>query len=194
MSDVAIAIAAASRAVADEGLAYALVGGFAVSARTEPRFTRDVDLAVAVVDDGQAEALVRRFVADGHGLLATVEQEAVERLATARIRLHEGGLLDLLFASSGIEPEVVAGAETLEVLPETLVPVASVGHLIALKLLSRGDHRPNDQADLIALLDASTATDRSTAERSVALIEQRGFARGRDLRSALRTAIAGKTA
>lgn len=35
--------------VADElGLRCALVGGFAVSVRTEPRFTQDVDLAAAV--------------------------------------------------------------------------------------------------------------------------------------------------
>jgi hypothetical protein len=38
--------------------AWALVGGLAVSVRTEPRFTRDVDLAVAVFDDNEAEALI----------------------------------------------------------------------------------------------------------------------------------------
>lgn len=30
---------------------WALVGGLAVSARAEPRFTRDIDLAVVVEDD-----------------------------------------------------------------------------------------------------------------------------------------------
>ena len=34
--------------------AFALIGGLAVSARTEPRFTRDADLAVAVESDAQA--------------------------------------------------------------------------------------------------------------------------------------------
>ena len=33
----------------------ALVGGIAVSTRTEPRFTRDLDFAVAVADDAAAE-------------------------------------------------------------------------------------------------------------------------------------------
>jgi hypothetical protein len=37
------------------GLAYALVGGFAVSIRAEPRFTRDIDLVVAVTDDVDLE-------------------------------------------------------------------------------------------------------------------------------------------
>ena len=33
------------------GVGFALVGGLAVSARTEPRFTRDLDFAIAVADD-----------------------------------------------------------------------------------------------------------------------------------------------
>jgi len=38
---------------------FALVGGLAVSARTEPRFTRDADIAVAVASDAEAEGLTR---------------------------------------------------------------------------------------------------------------------------------------
>jgi hypothetical protein len=40
------------------GRRFALVGGLAVSARTEPRLTRDADLAVLVADDRDAEVLV----------------------------------------------------------------------------------------------------------------------------------------
>jgi hypothetical protein len=36
----------------------ALVGGLAVSVRAEVRFTRDVDIAVRVASDAEAEALV----------------------------------------------------------------------------------------------------------------------------------------
>ncbi len=36
-------------------VSFALVGGLAVSARTEPRFTRDADLAVALTSDAEAE-------------------------------------------------------------------------------------------------------------------------------------------
>jgi hypothetical protein len=49
--------------------------------------------------------------------------------------------IDLLFGSSGIEDQVVALAGPLEVLPGFVVPVAAVGHLIALKLLARDDAR-----------------------------------------------------
>jgi hypothetical protein len=50
--------AALRRAAEDldrSGRPWALVGGFAVSARAEPRFTRDVDIAVMVDGDRAAE-------------------------------------------------------------------------------------------------------------------------------------------
>ena len=55
------------RIVADltaERVRCALVGGIAMGARTEPRFTRDVDLAVAVNDDSEAERIVRALLAE----------------------------------------------------------------------------------------------------------------------------------
>jgi len=48
-------------------------------------------------------------------------------------------VIDLLFASSGIEPEVVADAEPIELLPDLTMGVARTGHLLALKVLSRDD-------------------------------------------------------
>jgi predicted nucleotidyltransferase len=67
---------------------------------------------------------------------------------------------DLLFASSGIEPEVVAAAEPLEIFPGVTAPVAQIGHLIALKLLARDDRtRPQDAVDLRALCDVAPETE-----------------------------------
>src|SRR5262245_36425381 len=54
------------------GYRWALVGGFAVSARAEPRFTRDVDIAVMVSDDAGAEALTRSLLADHYRLIASI--------------------------------------------------------------------------------------------------------------------------
>ena len=63
---------AALRGIATEldrrGRSWALVGGLAVSARAEPRFTRDIDLALAVADDADAETLVHALVAHGYPL------------------------------------------------------------------------------------------------------------------------------
>jgi predicted nucleotidyltransferase len=180
-------------ALAQRSVRHALVGGLAVSVRTEPRFTRDVDLAVAVASDAEAEALVASLVPP-YRLLATVEHEALDRLAAVRLGTgpasDEGAVLDLLFASSGVEAEVVAGAEPLEVLPGITVPVASTGHLIALKLLARAPSRPQDEVDLRALVDVADRAELDRARSAVDLIEARGAQRGRALRSELEQLLA----
>ena len=168
-------------------VSFALVGGLAVSARTEPRFTRDADLAVALPSDAEAEALIRELRAHGYRIEAVVEQDAVGRLATVRLTRSStlrGPVIDLLFASSGIEPEVVATAEPIEVLPNLMMGVARTGHLIALKVLSRDDvRRPQDLVDLRALLRVASHDELTRARESLALIADRGYHRGRDLMS-----------
>lgn len=176
------------RMVADltqTGHAFALVGGLAVSVRTEPRFTRDADLAVAVGDDAEAESLVQVLRHRGFRDTLVVEQEATHRLATVRFSLSSEPrvpVIDLLFASSGIEPEVAAAADPLEVLPGLTIPVATPGHLIALKVLARDDlNRPQDLADLRALLRRVSPTELEQAREAMTLMTTRGFHRGRDL-------------
>jgi hypothetical protein len=171
-----------------DGLArkWSLVGGLAVVVRGEPRFTRDADLAVAVASDADAESLVRWLQGRGYGVLATVEQQATGRLATVRLlppgEDAEGIVVDLLFASSGIEPEVVTASEVLEILPGLRLPVARTSHLIALKVLSRDDvRRPTDLADLRSLIGRASPTDLQEAERLLSLITERGYHRDRDL-------------
>jgi predicted nucleotidyltransferase len=171
-----------------EGLGHgcALVGGLAVGVRAEPRTTLDVDFAVAVESDAQAEAIVHAFQRRGYALYDVVEQVATERLATARFHLGEAagssGSVDLLFASSGIEPEVVDMAEAVDVLPRLTLPVAQRGHLIALKVLAHDeDRRPQDRIDILALLGVADAGDLRIAREAVALITTRGFHRDKDL-------------
>jgi predicted nucleotidyltransferase len=176
----------AARDLDDLGRRWALVGGLAVSARTEPRFTRDIDLVVAVDGDSDAERLVHDLQSRGYRVRALVEQEAVARLATARLvpggEDDTGVVVDALFASSGIEAEIVAQAEILEIGPGLRIPVAAIGHLIALKLLSRDDEaRPLDRADLLALFRVARPSDIEQARAAVVLIQRRGFQRDRDL-------------
>jgi Nucleotidyl transferase AbiEii toxin, Type IV TA system len=167
------------------GVRWALVGGLAVSARSEPRFTRDIDLALAVGNDADSELLLSRLFQLGYRLEALLEQTSVNRLATARLSPPEesrpGVIVDLLVASSGIEPEVVAAADPLEVFPGFPVPVARTGHLIALKVLSQGPQRPQDLADLGALLAAAPPEDLELARSALAEITGRGFHRGKNL-------------
>ena len=179
------------RAVADlraEGAKFALVGGLAVSTWAEPRLTRDADLAVSVADDSEAEALVHRLHGRGYRVGALVEQEHVGRLATARLLdgSDSGLYVDLLFASSGVEPELVEHAVDVAVVADLVVPVATVGYLVALKLLAREDRsRPNDADDLASLSAVASEADWAVAANAVELIEQRGYHRGRDLSMAL---------
>lgn len=177
-------------AIARHGRRAALVGGLAVSARAEPRLTRDVDLAVAVRDDEEAERLVRSLISDGFSAGNIVEQEATRRLATVRLAVPgesaRGVVGDLLFSSSGIENTIVEQAEAIEAFPGLVVPVARAGHLVALKLLSRDDRRrPQDLADLNALRRVVDTRERDRARSAIAEIERLGTSRGRDLGRAL---------
>jgi hypothetical protein len=171
-----------------QGKRWSLVGGLAVVVRGEPRFTRDADLAVVVGSDTEAESLVRWLQGRGYSVLATVEQQATGRLATVRLlppgEDPEGIVLDLLFASSGIESEVAAASEILEIVPGLRLPVAQTSHLIALKVLSRDDiRRPTDLADLRSLIARASQEDIQRAERAITLIMERGYHRDRDLPS-----------
>ena len=161
------------------GARWAVIGGLAVAFRAEPRFTKDVDVAVAVADDDEAEGIVNRLQVRGYALASLVEQDYVNRLATARLVKPKAGtssaFIDLLFANSGIEDEVVRRADRLEVLPDVFMPVASIGHLIALKVLA-GRHQ--DLTDLGYLISGASEADLDEARTAVAIIQARGFNRG----------------
>ena len=78
--------------------------------------------------------------------------------------------------------EVVADAEPIDLLPQLRMGVARTGHLIALKVLSRDDvRRPQDIADLRALLAVASPAELERARMSLSLIAARGYHRGRDL-------------
>ncbi len=176
------------------GASFALVGGLAVSVRTEPRFTRDLDLVIGVDSDGTAEAIVKSLIGRGYRVIAQIEQDATKRLATVRLALpgqsSDGLCIDLLFASSGIEPELVECAEPLEIVNDLVVPVARLDYLLALKLLARDDRtRPQDRIDIGALLARASAADIGSTRRILRSIFERGFHRNRDLGTALTDAL-----
>ena len=124
MNRLQAALANIGRQLDQRGFGWALVGGLAVSVRADPRFTRDVDLAVAVEGDPQAERLIADLRSVGYEVLETVEQEETKRFATTR---------------------------------------------------------PQDAADLVALMPLATEEDLDTARKLVRLIEERRYHRDRDL-------------
>jgi hypothetical protein len=174
-------------AVRPADMPSAVVGGIAVSVRTEPRFTRDLDLAVAVADDDQAARYFFHVRQHGYEIVSALEQTARHRLSTVRLRRDgRGPIVDLLFATCGIEVEIVRAAEPIEIVPGLIAEVAQIGHLIAMKLVSRDPkRRPRDQQDLVDLATVSDEREWQRAAAAIELVEQRGFSRGRDLRAGL---------
>ncbi len=174
------ALASIARALDARKRPFALIGGLAVSIRAEVRFTRDVDLAVAVADDADAERLVLDLRADGYRAMVSVEHETQKRLSTIRLASPEGVKVDLLFASSGIEAEITSRA-IRESLPSGELPVARCEELLALKVLSMGDDRLQDRVDGQRLLTLGRDLDLSVVRANLALITERGFHRNQDL-------------
>jgi hypothetical protein len=164
-----------------QNVSTAVVGGLAASARGEARFTRDVDVAIAVEDDAGAEAVIFSLSQAGYAVLATVEQEATGRLATARLRNVEGIVCDLIFATCGIEPEVVESAEPIELFPDLVVPTATAEALLAMKTLSASSRRARDLEDIQAIVRRNPGFDEALVKRLLSSIESRGYARGENL-------------
>lgn len=170
-------------------LRWALIGGLAVSVRAEPRTTRDLDVAVAVSGDAESERITltlkmrgyqpfpaQPFLEDHGGRLSMV------RLLVPGFTEEDGVVADLLFSSSGIEEEVASAAEAREVLPGVYLPVATIGHLVALKVLAGRD---KDRADARMLLERATPEDLRQTRGALELITRRGFHRGKELDAVL---------
>ena len=87
---------------------WALVGGLAISVRSEPRFTNDLDLAISVASDEQAESLTFKLIKQGANLEFTLDQDEQKRLSMVSLKFDKVShtSIDLLFASSGIEAEI----------------------------------------------------------------------------------------
>lgn len=165
---------------------FALIGGLAVSFRTIERFTKDLDLVIAVESDEQAERYVRELTRIGLYVDRLLEQAKHGRIATVRMShgSENGVLVDLLFASSGIEAEIIASAEPVEIFDGLTVPIASVAGLLALKTLSVDPvKRPQDVIDIRNLLIESNEQDIVETIRLLRLVQSRGYHRGKDLLS-----------
>lgn len=170
-------------------LNFALVGGMGLAFRATERTTKDIDFAVAVRDDCEAEEVVRALQDCGYVLTTLLEHKKSKRLATARLLFpppSQRMIVDLLFASCGIEAEIVSEGERMEVLPGLKMKVARTPHLLAMKVLSMDRAgRSRDMDDARALIKNCTRSEVTKALRLLDLITERGYHRGRRLRQRL---------
>lgn len=151
---------------------WALVGALAVAARSEARATLDIDVAVAVDNLADSQWVTSKLREAG------LTWQSDLGPAMTSFSVPEGppaGLkLDVLFSLAGIENEVARDAESLEVLPGLELPVAALGDLIALKLLSAEEpEREHDLRDLRTLLVKVASDDIDRARSLIQLLEAR---------------------
>jgi Nucleotidyl transferase AbiEii toxin, Type IV TA system len=184
-----LALRAICADLTSQGRHFALVGGLAVSVRAEVRFTRDVDIVVGVADDRDAEELVYQLRAKGYTAVASIEHERRNRLATVRLLSPQGVKVDLLFASSGIEEEIVARSTPVDMGGARAVPVAGAEELLAMKILSMSDVRLQDRLDALRLVQFVPDLDLRVVRGHLARIKQRGFDREQDLEAKLASVL-----
>lgn len=166
------------------GLRWALIGGLAVSMRGEPRTTRDLDVTVAVTGDSEVESVISKFMSRGYRVKAVRKHPDLKRVSSVRLLVESsairGAIIDLMFASSGIEEEVITASEVLEVFPGVAVPVATTAHLLALKTLAG---RAKDVIDFATLAHYASDRDLQQAREALEMIARRGADRGKDLQA-----------
>jgi predicted nucleotidyltransferase len=168
------------------GVNWCLVGGLATSVYVEPRTTKDIDVALSVSGEEQANSLKNFLLARGYTNPQLLMHVSPTRRMGWRVFIpssHEACVpLDILVLACGIEREIVAHAITIEILPGLSLPVASLAHLAAMKVLSQNSSdRLQDRVDLFALLKRATTSERSIIERALADMSKLEIANGRDL-------------
>ncbi len=178
MSRLGEALEGVVSSLAELGARGALIGGIAVSARAEPRFTRDVDLAVAAAGDDEAESLVHALAGRGYAAVTGYDRQASRRRAESSSTCcshHRGSRRRSSPMPRSSRSSTVSRFRW-----------RAPANLVALKLLARDDdRRPQDAVDLRALVPLLDEVEERRARTAVRAIIARGFARGRDLETAL---------
>lgn len=126
------------------GLGYALIGGHAINAWLEPRFTADVDVTVAA--DPAAFARARAGL-EAAGYRVNTLDGADQPSGPDFVRFVRGPgdpPIELQAAKTELQHRLIARAGR-----DGGVAIATVEDLIVLKLIA---HRPKDLADLAGLL------------------------------------------
>lgn len=181
------AVKATKSVLDEEARAHALIGGLAIAVRANPRFTDDVDFALSC-SDADAEALVRSFVRRGFTMDALLMTKSTNRIATVRLKPRGSEVLvDLLFDFTGIESEIVGSATDAELRPGLVMRVATIPHLIAMKVLA---FRKKDMIDLESLFEVAGSADLALARKAIAAISRAGKEPKRDLSADLNRLLA----
>ncbi len=141
---------------------YVIIGGVAVTAVGEPRFTADLD-AVIFVDEKAIEALLSAAAARGFEVDIEAEREAIA--AGRSLRLTRGRFhFDLMIRSLFIEDQALERSRTIKVFRRA-VRFPTPEDLLILKLAAG---RPRDLLDAEGIMRRhARAFDRKYVERTL---------------------------
>ena len=141
---------------------YVIVGGVAVTAVGEPRFTADLD-AIVFVDIDEFERLIAHAIK--HGFRADLDDELESVRAGGSGRLTRGRFhFDLIVRSLFIEDQALARSRTIRVFGRA-VRFPSPEDLVVLKLVAG---RPRDLLDVEGIVRRhGRALDRAYVERTL---------------------------
>lgn len=150
------------------GVPHLFIGGVAVAFLAKPRTTSDVDGIVLVPDDGFSEFL--RSAAT-HGFPPR-HSDATAFARSNRVFLlrhtRSGVDVDLSAGSLGFEQEIVRKARRVTAFGQSL-PIPRAADLVILKAIAA---RPQDYADIAAVLDQNPRLDKKRVLRLVSLFAE----------------------
>ena len=180
--------------LSDLKVRWALIGALAVSIHTEPRTTRDIDVALALDEVSDIETILEGLEKRGYSQRQLLMNLAPAQRLGFRLMIPTENAsslpIDLLFSSSGIETEIVQSAVVIEVFPNLPLPVANLSHTLAMKIVSENNSdRIRDRDDIRKLLCIATSDQIEFCKEALTLIEERGFNRGKNLKKAFENAF-----
>ena len=136
---------------------YAIIGGVAVSIRSVPRYTQDVDAVMWFGETGWQELLDKLI---SHGFIAR-SSRPIEFARLNRLLLlvdKDGIQVDLSFGALPFEEHTVRNAERIEVADRLTAPIASAEALLIMKAIA---WRPKDHVDIREIVAVNPGVDKS---------------------------------
>lgn len=142
---------------------YALIGGFAVSARSRPRATKDVDFLIHAEKEVVFKTLPELISRKGYKFKIYKGDLLDPINGVIRVFDEEGNeFVDLIPIFWNWQKEAVEYAEEIKIFDDVRVPIARIEDLIVLKLKAGG---PQDMLDVQELLKAGKIGKELDAER-----------------------------
>ena len=149
---------------------YALIGGLAVSARSKPRATKDIDFLVSAEKDFFSKTFPEILESKGHSY--KIFKGGWDDPVNGLIRVYDedgSELVDIIPVFWKWQDEIVKNAEKLKVFEGVSIPVARIEDLVILKLVAGG---PQDMLDIEELLKVGKVQQNIDKERLLNLAKR----------------------